>query len=360
MGEFTSALVTAAGNGDIAIEAFELYLEAVLENIEGGGGDILSAHVLESINNCLLSGGKATIFLKCYLKEHMEMRKATPEDDPTIEDKKAEIKVLEDYLEQLVLKQEPATPARSSAGAAGDGTPDSLPDDATPVEKAIYRNMKVGFSKVNMEMKAGFEGCEERDEKATQQHAITHHMLDEDRTLRQKQALEALMAAQTQKEEREDAELKAEIAELKAKREAARAALEEKRKQAAEDEKAREADRAFLTSQLNSQAMTARSFVRGEMKAQLGNKESELNHEYHAGQMAEAEAQRKAQTLKKMPSVGKGIAAKAKALQLSANENAGQEVPSLLSQSTTAQSITTAPVLSAPRRSARGLAAKQP
>ena len=348
-----SALIEAAGDGNVAIEAFKFHLSAMFEEVDGGAA--LASHILASVDTCFLSGDAAMPYTMRYLEEHIDMRKATAEDDPAYEDKMTEVEMIKAYLVDLVPPKPSATAATpASKGASEQTSPDSLGEVATPVERKMYSKLK----EVETKLGAGFDGCEARDEHMLQQ-------MDEDRVAREQQRHDDAVAAQEAKEQREDAERKAQ-------REAERKAILDRKEDAAARAQALKDTHAVVTSSLKQQSVENRSFqktmaksegellrnaVANDIKEHVGAKEGELDAEFAAGQLAEAEAQRAAQMAKK-PLLGVGIAAKAKKLQESANENAGQEVPALLPRTTTAAAATTtsAPVLSAPRRSARGLA----
>ena len=355
-----SALIDSAGDGNVAIEAFKLHLLAMFEDVDGGAA--LASHILASVDTCFISGDAAMPYTIRYLEEHIDMRKATAEDDPAYEDKMAEVEMIKAYLVDLVPPKPSATAATpASKGAREQTSPDSLGEAATPVERKMYSKMK----EVETKLGAGFDGCEERDEHMLALNKMQLQQMDEDRVAREQQRHDDAVAAQEAKEQREDAERKAQ-------REAERKAIQDRKEDAAARAQALKDTHAVITSSLKQQSVENRSFqktmaksegellrnaVSNDIKESLGAKEGELDAEFAAGQLAEAEAQRAAQMAKKPP-LGVGIAAKAKKLQESANENAGQEVPALLPRTTTAAAATTtsAPVLSAPRRSARGLA----
>ena len=104
-----SALIEAAGDGNVAIEAFKFHLSAMFEEVDGGAA--LASHILASVDTCFYSGDAAMPYTIRYLEEHIDMRKATAEDDPAYEDKMAEVEMIKAYLVDLVPPKPSATAA---------------------------------------------------------------------------------------------------------------------------------------------------------------------------------------------------------------------------------------------------------
>ena len=251
-----SALIEAAGDGDVAIEAFKLHLPAMFEDVDGGAA--LASHILASVDTCFISGDAAMPYTIRYLEEHIDMRKATAEDDPAYEDKMAEVEMIKAYLVDLVPPKPSATAATpASKGAREQTSPDSLGEAATPVERKMYSKMK----EVETKLGAGFDGCEERDESMLALNKMQLQQMDEDRAAREQQRHDDAVAAQEAKEQREDAERKAQ-------REAERKAIQDRKEDAAARAQALKDTHAVITSSLKQQSVENRSFQKTMAKSE--------------------------------------------------------------------------------------------
>ena len=266
-----SALIDSAGDGNVAIEAFKLHLLAMFEDVDGGAA--LASHILASVDTCFISGDAAMPYTIRYLEEHIDMRKATAEDDPAYEDKMAEVEMIKAYLVDLVPPKPSATAATpASKGAREQTSPDSLGEAATPVERKMYSKMK----EVETKLGAGFDGCEERDEHMLALNKMQLQQMDEDRAAREQQRHDDAVAAQEAKEQREDAERKAQ-------REAERKAIQDRKEDAAARAQALKDTYALITSSLKQQSVENRSFQKTMAKIVRGRAPAQRCLQRHQG-----------------------------------------------------------------------------